>query len=221
MNKTINVLLVDDHPIIIEAYTNSIEIFKEQNEKISIKIDSANCCDTSIYYLKNKTYDVVFLDVRIPSSSDKKFNSGEDIALHINENFPKTKLIMITGHYDAFTLGNILQSINPIGLLFKGDVDQKIISEALKNILNNTPFYSATVLKLLRKNISSNIILDKTDKLLLMGISNGKKTNDLLKIVPLSKGGLEKRKRQLKELFGVSKLEDQDLINSAKKKGFL
>lgn len=221
MNKLINILLVDDHPIIIEAYSNSINIFKEKNKEFSIKIDSATNCDSCLLNLNSKTYDVVFLDVRIPSSSDNKFNSGKDLAVFINKNHPKTKLIMITGHYDTFILGNILQSINPLGLLFKGDVDQKIINEALKNILTDSPYYSITILKLLRKNISSNIVLDKTDKQLLIGISKGKKTNDLLKIVPLSKGGLEKRKRQLKELFGVPKLDDHDLIFSARKKGFL
>ncbi len=222
MNKKINILLVDDHPLIIEAYTNSIKLFEEKNHKYSIYIDSASCCDSSLNYLKNKTYDAVFLDVRIPSSTDRRFKSGEDIALFINKSFPETKTVMITGHYDPFTLGDILQKVNPFGLLLKGDVDQKVIVETLKSLINDSPYYSSSILKLLRKNLSSNIILDKKDKQLLMGISDGKRTSDLIKIMPLSKGGLEKRKRQLKSIFGLSICDDDnELINSAKEKGFL
>ena len=221
MKKTINILLVDDHPIIIDAYTTSINLFKEKNEFINISIDSANNCDTALLLLENKCFDVVFLDVRIPSSNDSNFKSGEDIALYIKKNFSETKTIMITGHYDHFIFINLLNNINPFGLLFKGDVDQRIINETLESILNESPYYSKTILKLFRKNLSSNIVLNKIDKQILYEISKGKKTKDLTKNIPLSIGGIEKRKRQLKEIFDVPKKDDEDLLKSAKQKGYL
>jgi hypothetical protein len=39
--------------------------------------------------------------------------------------------------------------------------------------------------------------------------------------LPLSIAGVEKRKRNLKNVFDVSGLEDKDLINKAKEKGFI
>ncbi|SFJ00481.1 response regulator [Olleya namhaensis] len=221
MTKTTSILLVDDHPLIIEAYTSSLEIFENKNPNYKIKINSSNCCQSTLDLLENNIYDIVFLDVRIPPSKDRKFKSGEDIANYITKKYKDTKIVMITGHYDLFTLGNILQNINPVGLLFKGDVNQEVLSSALNSILNEAPFYSDTILKLLRKNISSKIILDKTDKLLLFEISKGKKTKELSKTVPLSVGGIEKRKRQLKDLFGTSNKDDDELIKSALNKGFL
>jgi len=221
MSKTIKVLLVDDHPIIIDAYTNSLKIFEDKNPEFKLQINTSNSCKSTLDFMKENFYDIIFLDVRLPATEDKKFRSGQDIACYVKKHYCKTKIIMITGHYDAFVLTDILQNINPISLLFKGDVDQKIISNVLKSVLENNPYYSLTILKLLRKNISSKIILDKTDKQLLLEISKGKRTKELSKILPLSIGGVEKRKRQLKDLFGASRLDDEDLISSAIEKGFL
>ena len=91
----------------------------------------------------------------------------------------------------------------------------------LENIINESPYYSKTILKLLRKNLSSNIVLNKIDKQILYEISKGKKPKDLTKNIPLSIGGIEKRKRQLKEIFDVPKKDDEDLLKSAKQKGYL
>lgn len=221
MKKNINILLIDDHPIIIDAYTTTINLFKEKNKLININLESAYNCDTALIKLDNKKFDVVFLDVRIPPSIDLKFKSGEDIALYIKKHFQQTKIIMITGHFDHFIFANLLNNVNPFGLLFKGDVDQKILIETLENIINESPYYSKTILKLLRKNLSSNIVLNKIDKQILYEISKGKKTKDLTKNIPLSIGGIEKRKRQLKEIFDVPKKDDEDLLKSAKQKGYL
>ena len=44
---------------------------------------------------------------------------------------------------------------------------------------------------------------------------------DLPNILPLSKAGIEKRKRQLKHIFNVTSLEDKQLLTVAKEKGFI
>ena len=106
-------------------------------------------------------------------------------------------------------------------MLFKGDVGLSTVSEALTSVLNDEPFYSKTILRLLRQKISSDIALSRVDKLLLYEISKGTMTKDLTKTIPLSIGGIEKRKRHLKELFNTVKQDDLALINAAKKKGFV
>jgi len=45
---------------------------------------------------------------------------------------------------------------------------------------------------------------------------------DLPTILPMSRSGIERRKRQLKELFNVTKREDDKaLVEAAKEKGFI
>jgi len=221
MGEKIHVLLVDDYPFTIEGYTNYLKIYQNINSHLDFKIQSAVCCQSAINKLEKHKFDLVLLDIRIPPTTDNKFNSGEDIGRFVKTRYPKTKLVIITGHYEPLILGSIIHNINPIGLVYKSDFDQMVLDDLLKSILNEVPYYSAKILKLLRKNIGSKIILDKTDKLIILEISKGKKTKDLVDVIPLSIGGIEKRKRALKELFGIPKADDKTFIKSIIKKGFL
>ncbi|MCD2257582.1 response regulator [Psychroserpens luteolus] len=224
MTKTINVLLIDDHPIIIDAYKNTLEKLNDGNDEFNFIINSAKCCDSALLEfkssLKDQPYDLVFVDIRLPSKNPK-IKSGEELCSIFKSLSPNTKYIIITGHYDAFIFHNILQNINPDGLLYKSDIGSDTIREVVLNALNNVPYYSATVLQLLRKSISSKIVLNDIDKLLLYKLANGTKTKDLKESLPLSQGGVEKRKRFLKEVFNTQKQNDKALIKSAEKKGFL
>lgn len=217
----LRLLLVDDHPIIVEAYSNSIQQFETTNEGYRFHIDKALCCETALLALYENTYNIVFLDLRLPASKNGKFKSGEDIAKLLRKDFETTKIIIITGYFDVLLLGKLLQNLNPDGLLFKGDVGSNTCADALISVLFNIPFYSSTILKLLRQKMSSNIVLSKTDKLLLYELAKGTKTKDLTKVLPLSIGGVEKRKRHLKELFDSTRKDDSELIQAAIDKGFI
>ncbi|TXD83467.1 response regulator transcription factor [Subsaximicrobium wynnwilliamsii] len=219
--KLTRVLLVDDHPIIVESYRNSIKAYEFQNKGHEFTVDSALGCESALVLINKKEYDIAFLDIRLPASKDGKYKCGEDLAKLIKSKHEATKIIIITGHYDALLLGKLLQNLNPDGLLFKGDVGSQMVSNALTSVLTNYPFYSPTVLNLLRKKMSSDIVLNKNDKLLLYELAKGTKTKDLIKCLPLSIGGVESRKRYLKGLFETKGKDDSELIIAAKKKGFI
>jgi len=218
---SLRLLLIDDHPIIVEAYSNSITQFQANNNGYNIHVDKALCCDSALTALKENIYDIIFLDLRLPASKDGKYKSGEDLAKLLKRDFEETKIIIITGYYDVLLLGKLLQNLNPDGLLFKGDVVSNTCSDALESVLFNIPFYSTTILKLIRQKISSSIVLSKTDKLLLYELAKGTKTKDLSHVLPLSIGGVEKRKRHLKELFDSTRKDDSELIQAAIDKGFI
>ena len=224
MKQSIRVLLVDDHLIILDAYKNSLEQISDVNKDIKFKIDYAKNGDVALSKFKSHIsttpYDLVFLDIRLPSHNSK-ITSGEELAIKFKKLHPTTKIVIISGHYDALLFHKILQNINPDGLLFKSDVGMETISDVVYSTLNNIPFYSSTILQLLRKHYSSNINLDQVDKLLLYEIAKGTKTKDLKNTIPLSQAGIERRKRYLKEVFKTQKQDDDALINSAIKKGFL
>ncbi len=223
MTQTIDTLLIDDHPFIVDAYINHLKQYEAFNPKFKFEISFATDSDRAIDVLKasKEPFELVFLDIRVPESENGKIKSGEDIGIYIRKHYPKTKIIIITGHYNLLLLSDVLQNINPEGLLYKSDVVGETISEVLNSVLENIPFYSPTILKLLRKKISSKIILDRIDKQLLNELSKGTKTKDLTKALPLSRAGIEKRRRNLKELFGVTSNDSDVLISSAIKKGFL
>ena len=76
-------------------------------------------------------------------------------------------------------------------------------------------------MKLLRKEISNDFLLDKIDRKLLYELSIGTMMKDLPEVLFLSLAAVEKRKRHLKQIFDVQSPYDKELLLKAKEKGFI
>ena len=225
MDKSISVLIIDDHPIIASAYESALESFVTKNATYNFKITSIYNLDEAQLLLDNPNFveniDLVFLDMRLPASSDGSLVSGEDLGNQIKTKQPGARIIVSTTFNDNYRLHNILQSINPEGFLVKNDINHKELLSAVENVLAGSPYYSKTVLNLLRKQVGSDIYLDEVDRKMLYELSIGSKLKDLTDLLPLSVAGIEKRRRNLKKIFGISGAEDRELVKVAKEKGFL
>lgn len=219
------VLIIDDHPLICNAYKRALNQVMKEDSEIEILIDSAVDCDQASEMINNnwssKGYDLVFLDIRLPASADRKILSGEDLGEMIRKKHPSAKIIVSTTFNDNYRIQNIFRSLNPEGFLIKNDLDPKELVSAIMDILNGGVHYSNTVSNLLRKRMFNEINVDKWDRMLLYELSIGTKMKDMPDIIPLSIAGIEKRKRILKELFEVEGQGDKALILKAREKGFI
>jgi len=225
MSQIYNVLLVDDHPIIADAYKSAFEFISSENEAVEFDIKIVTNCDDAIVAIeqasKKDGLDIVFLDISLPPSSDGKYLSGEDIGIRIKQVLPKCKIIVATTFNDNYRIQVILRTVNPDGFLIKNDINKDELVTSIKTIMDKAPYYSKSVLELFRKQASIDYQLDKIDRQLLYEMSIGTKMKDLPNIIPMSMAGLEKRKKQLKELFKVEDNDDRELILKAKEKGFI
>jgi hypothetical protein len=75
--------------------------------------------------------------------------------------------------------------------------------------------------KLLRKQVANDFILDNIDRKILYELSLGTRMKDLPSVLPLSIAGIEKRKRHLQEIFNIKGGGDKELLLVAKEKGFI
>jgi len=225
MSQIYNVLLIDDHPIIADAYKSAFEFISSENEAVEFDIKIVTNCDDAIVAIeqaaKKDGLDIVFLDISLPPSSDGKYLSGEDIGIRIKQVLPKCKIIVATTFNDNYRIQVILRTVNPDGFLIKNDINKDELVTSIKTIMDKAPYYSKSVLELFRKQASIDYQLDKIDRQLLYEMSIGTKMKDLPNIIPMSMAGLEKRKKQLKELFKVEDNDDRELILKAKEKGFI
>jgi len=217
-----NVLIIDDHPIIADAYKSAFEFISAENKNISFKILIANNCDKALELIQEvNQLDIVFLDISLPPSTDGKFLSGEDLGIRIKELQPKCKIIVATTFNDNYRIQAILKNVNPNGFLIKNDIDKEELIASIKTVMEDSPYYSKSVLELFRKQATVNYKLDKIDRQLLYEMSIGTKMKDLPKLIPMSMAGLEKRKKHLKDIFKVKDNDDRELILKAKEKGFI
>jgi DNA-binding NarL/FixJ family response regulator len=225
MTQTINVLIVEDEPLIITVLENALHQISDSNGLFEFKVTSVTNCDMAQIEIKkavkNQPFDLVLLDISIPESTDKKLLSGEDIGIQLRGFFPNIKIMVFTSHNNNYRLNNILKSINPEGFLIKSDIDYSKLITAINAILNDEPFYSKVIMQLIRRHISNDFVLDQLDRQLIFHISKGSKIKGLAEILPLSKSAIEYRKRNLKQLFDVENGNDRDLILKAEEHGYI
>lgn len=222
--KQYKVLIIDDHPLIASAYQQALEeVFSKMAENLDIlyatTIDEANDLIANADLFEK--IDLIFLDIRLPLGEHSKIISGEDLGIIIREKYPNKKLVIATTFNDNYRIHSILKNIDPDGFLVKNDLTPAELVSAIKVLLAEPPFYSKTVLKMLRKQISDEALLDNTDRRLLYEISIGTKLKELPDILPLSKAGIERRKRNLKLVFDVEGGSDRDLVFQARERGFI
>ena len=222
--ENIKILMIDDHPIIIEGYQNTLQFTKKEHQELTI--DIANNCDEALEYMDksvegNEPYNLLFVDISLPSSTDGRMNSGEDLAEYARKVLPDAKIVILTMFNESFRIHNIIKNIDPEGFLIKSDLTSSELASAFQAVLNNPPFYSGTVNSFIRKSITSDIVIDDKNRKILYLLSQGVKTKNLASHLDISLSAVEKRKKQLKELFDIEDGQDESLLNVARKKGFI
>lgn len=219
----INILMVDDHPIIIEGYQNTLMATKQDDQ--TLLIDTANDCDSANAMIlrasEGTPYDVCFFDISLPSSANGKIASGEDLAMIAREKLPDAKIVILTMFNESYRVHNIIKEINPDGFLIKSDLTSMELAEAFQQILKSPPYYTSIVSNFLKKTVISDIYVDDVNRKILHLLSQGIKTRSLKEYIDLSMSAIEKRKKQLKLLFSVEDGKDETLLKEAREKGFL
>lgn len=219
----INILMVDDHPIIIEGYQNVLLATKQDDQELHV--DTANNCDEAVTMIeqasKKYPYDVCFFDISLPGSKDGKYASGEDLALLAKKLMPRAKIVILTMFNESFRIHNIIKEIDPHGFLIKSDLTSMELADGFQQILKSPPYYSSTVSNYMKKSISSEIYIDDINRKILHLLSQGIKTKNLNEYIDISTSAIEKRKKSLKILFSVDDGKDETLLKEAREKGYL
>lgn len=224
MTEKIKILMIDDHPMIIEGYQNTLLFTKKDNQEL--EIDIANNCDEAVAYMDKSVqaespYNMLFVDISLPPSTDGSMTSGEDLAEYARKVLPEAKIVILTMFNESFRIHNIIKTINPEGFMIKSDLTSNELASAFQAVLNNPPFYSGTVNSHIRKAITSDIVIDDKNRKILHLLSQGVKTKNLASHLDVSLSAVEKRKKQLREIFDVTDGQDETLLNKARKEGFI
>ncbi|OEK09150.1 hypothetical protein A8C32_10475 [Flavivirga aquatica] len=225
MRNPYRVLLIDDHPLIIDAYKRALEEVALKNNLKEFVVFTADSCESAILKInkrsKEEVFDLVFLDLKLKPSKNNKILNGEDLGVLIRKKLKGTKIIVSTSFSDSYLVSCVFKSINPEAFLIKSDLTKEVLIEAVKTVVFDLPFYSKTIINIFRKQAANDFVIDNIDRKILHELSNGTKMNELPKLLPLSIAALERRKRILKDVFNVEGKGDRSLLLLAQEKGFI
>ncbi len=216
----VNVLMVDDHPPIIEGYKS---ILSYNPFGYVLNTTAAHSCEAAYNTIVNarNPYDVVFLDLTLPPHYAYKLNSGEDLIPIVKKYHPSARIVVLTSHSEAIVLFKILNEFKPHGLLVKSDFQSAELVTAFDTVVKGNCYYSQTVIRHQKSWEEKNKVMDNYNRQILLLLSQGIKTKNLPNMLHLSKSAIDKRKAIIKQIFGIDKGTDEDILREARKQGLI
>lgn len=224
--QNLNGLILDDHLVTCIGYKMILEEACLQKEIPQLSITLAHTLKQAYDLIFAKAscdlqYDFVFLDIRLPPFQEKNIFSGEDIGKMLRRVSKRTKILVLTSLQNPYRLRSILKSLNPEVLVLKTEVCDKKLVKALTKALNGVPYYSPTILKIIKNQLISDNEITPPERKFLYLLSTGVRSKEIPKHLPWSVSKVEKQKRILKEKLGVEEKSSWSLIHKAKELGII
>lgn len=216
----VKILMIDDHQAILMGYHNILEMNGE-----GVKVESVFCksIKDSLDFIDNdfifETFDYFFIDFFLPPVEELNLHTGQDLAQYIQKKNKKAKIIILTGLTQPLKLMSLMDDVNPLGILVKSEVDVDTLLDAFDAFLEKKNYYSPSVKKAINLYRGLKFKLDSIDFKIIDLISQGVKTSNMPKILPLTRDGINKRKAKIKMYFDIDG-DDEVLLRHARELGF-
>jgi len=218
----IHVLIIDDHMPIIEGYKT---ILSNNRLEANLVVSEALSAENAYHILTDSDnankFDVIIVDYTIPAFEELQIQNGFDLLPFIRAKQPQAKIMFLTSHSEALILYKVIMESHAEAIMIKSDFSSIEMLEAFENVYQGGKCYTKTVLKLKEELLHNYRIFDATNRELIKLLAKGYKTKNIMTELKLSKSAIDKRKAQIREFFEIEKGNDEDIIQLAKKKGYV
>lgn len=216
------VLLVDDHPMIVEGYAMALN--KYFSNKSTFVVEKAMTFSDAKRLIDNEVeikdfFDFAIVDFTLPLQNDSDWKNGGDIVLYLRSVMPACKTIIITGHSEVLLIYEIVKNVRPNGLVNKHEITPDSLVKIVKEVEVNNKYQSKEVKRCIAEIIKKDMMYDDYNRAILVFLSKGYKLIDLDNHIPLSLPTIKKRLAKMKEIFGVN--DTASLVQYAIEEGFV
>jgi len=194
-HKPITVLIVDDHPMVIEG----LKTLLSDNERVHVKTFFTNGKDT-LAFLEKETVDVILLDVNLPD-----INGVEMVTKILNKR--ATINILGLSTYSEPSIINQMIKNGVKGYLLKNATSDELVN-AITQAHNGNFYFGSEVQKILADSVTNDHKdlpkLTRREKHILSLIAEGKTTNIIAEELFISPLTVETHRRNLMQKLEVS-----------------
>jgi DNA-binding NarL/FixJ family response regulator len=204
---TINILLVDDHSMVIEG----MKAILSQIPVVAIVGTAVNAFE-AIAAFKTNTVQVAFVDINLPDVS------GVELCAKIKKEFPATHVIGLSTFKQRSYISQMIAN-GASGYLLKS-ADKEEIEEAIHAVLVGKMYFSSDI-NTQQQSVSNDDLptLTRREKEILQLIAQGMRSNEIAEKLFLSPYTVDTHRKNLLTKFNVS--NTAMLIKSAAEFGLL
>lgn len=213
--------MVDDHPPILDGYRLLME---NDCNGYDLEFDRAYDCEQSLEAIRlnaETPFQIILLDINLPPSKKYGLANGEDLGLRIRRE-SDSRIVVLTSLSDPWRISSILKNLRPEGMLLKTEITGAMLLNAMESVLSGSTYLSDKILKIkMDMDSGQDHCLDEYDLKILYHLATGEKTKNLPFHLPLSMSSIERRKKKLKVFFELEDSTDIELLEKARRKGFI
>lgn len=213
-----NVLVVDDHPMTVSGYIESLSL--KGLFVPSLSFTKAYSCEEAFSRLaSHSAFDLAIIDHGLPPYPQENIFSGIDLARTIRQRNPDCKIIIITAHTEVLIVYDIFKKVQPEGLMVKNDITPENLPRTVLKIIGGDTCQSPAVKSIIKEIWKKDLMVDDTNRQILLYLSKGYKIKKIEQTLMLSISAIQRRIAQMKATFDVK--EDSSLVEAATIQGFL
>jgi two-component system nitrate/nitrite response regulator NarL len=188
----INVLLIDDHPLVLDGLKAVLQTF----DNIRV-VGSASSAADGLELAKSKRPEVVLMDINMP-----KLNGIEAIELFRSAT-PDARIVMLSMHDSREYISSSVMR-GAAGYVLK-DVSTDEIVRAIETVAKGGSYFSTGVSEILMDRASNDDnALTPREKETLNHIAAGKSNREMAAILGISESTVETHRKKLKRKLGIS-----------------
>jgi DNA-binding NarL/FixJ family response regulator len=169
----INVIIVDDHKILVDGLRKLIE----ETGDITVTQSIYNAKDCR-YYLQFGLPDVLLLDISLPDGN------GIELCKEFTTRYPKLKILALTTYSEYTTVQQMLNN-GALGYVLKNAMSEEVI-EGIRTVAEGEKFLCHEVDVLMKRRSNTNIWLTPREKELLKLIVEGYTNPEIAEKISLS-----------------------------------
>jgi len=190
--KKIRVLLVDDHPLVLDGIRSRLEHI----ETIDVIGEAANG-EEALAIASERHPDVVVMDINMPVLN------GIDAAVRFRDELPNIKLLMLSMHDSREYITNVLK-VGAKGYILKDVASDEMIA-AIQAIYDGKTYYSSGVTDILlnESNTSTGVPLTDREKTILRLLAEGNSNKHVARELDISVRTVETHRRNIKRKLEV------------------
>jgi len=195
-----NILLVDDHSIVLEGIKSLLQVSLEKASLHGFQVFSARTVDEAMEVFQKRKVEIVVSDLELRQASGMAF------LRIIRKAYPDSRIVIYTMHEEPWTVREILD-FDADAVVMKSDDTQELV-QAVEAVVERDSYYSTSFCRILRTLHSQPARLSDRESQVLDLAARGFSISDTAEALHVAASTVEFHRRRIMRKLHATNVSD-------------